>query len=69
MQVDWGHMLPHWGKVKSGLHTFSGVGGEQEGVGQFGQGEELRDGPHTFPRRGQEGVGQVAGVGRALGTL
>jgi len=29
----------------------------------------VRSGLHTFPSGGQEGVGQVAGVGRSLGTL
>ena len=28
-----------------------------------------RSGPHTFPSGEQEGVGQVARVGRSLGTL
>lgn len=29
----------------------------------------MRSGPHTFPSRGQEGVGQVAGLGMSLGIL
>ena len=55
------------GQGSSGLHTFSGGGGK-EGVSPVDQGEEMRSGPYTFPSRGQEGGGQVAGQGRSWNT-
>ena len=58
------HTLADWlGGEMGSSHTLA------DWLGAYVAPIGVKSGPHTFPSAGQEGVGQVDGVGRSLGTL